>query len=106
MGNVIGTGVLFKSVCFDFFSIYVGISRTSNGSDDITNLNEIPWNLYEYPIFFSPFLVAQLTVRRRQSQRASAICSKSSSGGSGGARAASGNPQFFQITLPYSNKEG
>ena len=41
MGNDIGTGVLFKSVCFDFFSSYVGISviktHTSNGSDDITH---------------------------------------------------------------------
>ena len=41
MGNVIGTGVSFKSVCFDFFSTYVGSSviktRTSNGSDDITH---------------------------------------------------------------------
>ena len=43
MGNVIGTGVSFKSVCFDFFSsTYVGSSviktRTSNDSDDITHL--------------------------------------------------------------------
>ena len=42
MGNDIGTGVLFKSVCFDLFSTYVGNSviktRTSNGSDDITHL--------------------------------------------------------------------
>ena len=41
MGNVVGTGVSFKSVCFDFFSTYVGSSvtktRTSNGSDDITH---------------------------------------------------------------------
>ena len=41
MGNDIGTGVWFKSVCFDFFSTYVGISviktHTSNGSDDITH---------------------------------------------------------------------
>ena len=41
MGNDIGLGVLFKSVCFDFFSTYVGSSvtenRTTNGSDDITH---------------------------------------------------------------------
>ena len=41
MGNDIGSGVLFKSVCFDFFSTYVGSSvigtRTSNGFDDITH---------------------------------------------------------------------
>ena len=40
MGNDIGSGVSFKSVCFDFFSTNVGISvigtRTSNGFDDIT----------------------------------------------------------------------
>ena len=35
----------------------------------------------KYPIFISPFLASQLTVRRRQSQRASAICSRSSSAG-------------------------
>ena len=41
MGNDIGSGVLFKSVCFDFFSTNVGSSvigtRTSNGFDDITH---------------------------------------------------------------------
>ena len=41
MGNDIGTGVLFKSVYFDFFSTFIGSSviktRTSNGSDDITH---------------------------------------------------------------------
>ena len=42
MGNDIGTGVLFKSVCFDFFSAYVSNSvtktRTSTGLDDIAHL--------------------------------------------------------------------
>jgi len=41
MGNDIGSGVSFKSVCFDFFSTNVGSSvigtRTSNGFDDITH---------------------------------------------------------------------
>ena len=41
MGNDIWTSVLVKSICFDFFSSYVGISviktRTSNGSEDITH---------------------------------------------------------------------
>ena len=40
MGNDIGSGVSFKSVCFDFFSTYVGSlvmgTRTSNGFDVIT----------------------------------------------------------------------
>ena len=40
MGNDIGSGVPFKSVCFDFFSTNVGSSViqtcTSNGFDDIT----------------------------------------------------------------------
>ena len=40
MGNDIGSGVLFKSICFDFFSIYMGNSvirtHTSNGFDVIT----------------------------------------------------------------------
>ena len=40
MDNDIGSGVSFKSVCFDFFSTYVGSSvietRTSNGYDVIT----------------------------------------------------------------------
>ena len=55
----------------------------------------------KYPIFISPFLATQLTVRRRQSQRASAICSKSSSGGTGGARIATGDPKVLanQLTL-------
>ena len=39
MGNDISSGVSFKSVCFDFFSTYVGNSvigtRTSNGFDVI-----------------------------------------------------------------------
>ena len=41
MDNDIGSGVSFKSVCFDFFSTYVGSSvigtRTSNGFDVITH---------------------------------------------------------------------
>ena len=41
MGNDIGSGVLFKSVCFDFFSTNIGSSiigtRTSYGLDDITH---------------------------------------------------------------------
>ena len=41
MGNDIGSGVLFKLVCFGFFSTNVGSSvigtRTSNGFDDITH---------------------------------------------------------------------
>ena len=41
MGNDIGLGVSFKSVCFDFFSTNVGSSvigtHTSNGFDDITH---------------------------------------------------------------------
>ena len=41
MGNDIGSGVSFKSVCFDFFSNKVGSlvngTRTSNGFDDITH---------------------------------------------------------------------
>ena len=41
MVNDIGSGVLFKSVCFDFISTYVGSSvigtRTSNGFDVITH---------------------------------------------------------------------
>ena len=41
MGNDIGLGVLFKSVCFDFFSTNVGSSvigtRTSKGFEDITH---------------------------------------------------------------------
>ena len=41
MSNDIGSGVLFKSVCFDFFSTNVGSSvigtRTSNGFNDITH---------------------------------------------------------------------
>ena len=41
MGNDIGTGVLFKSVCFDFFSTYVGSSvigtHASNSFDVITH---------------------------------------------------------------------
>ena len=42
MGNDIGLGVLFKSVCFDFFfSTYVDSSvigtHTSNGFDVITH---------------------------------------------------------------------
>ena len=40
MGNDIGSGVSFKSICF-FFSTYVGSSvigtRTSNGFDVITH---------------------------------------------------------------------
>ena len=40
MSNGIGLSVLFKSVCFDFFSANIGSSvigtRTSNGFDDIT----------------------------------------------------------------------
>ena len=43
MGNDIGSGVLSKSICFDFFSTNVGNSvirtRTSNGFDDITQLS-------------------------------------------------------------------
>ena len=31
MGNDICLGVSFKSVCFDFFSTYVGISVIENG---------------------------------------------------------------------------
>ena len=41
MGSEIGSGVLFKSICFDFFSTNIGSSvigtRTSNGFDDITH---------------------------------------------------------------------
>ena len=41
MGNGIGSDVLFKSVCFDFSSTYVGSSvigtRTSNSFDVITH---------------------------------------------------------------------
>ena len=41
MGNDIRTGVLLKSVCFDFFSTYVGSSvietHTSNSFDVITH---------------------------------------------------------------------
>ena len=41
MGNDIGSGVSFKSVCFDFFSTYIGSSvigtRASNGFDVITH---------------------------------------------------------------------
>ena len=41
MGNDIGLGVLFESVCFDCFSTNVGISvfgtRTSNDFYDITH---------------------------------------------------------------------
>ena len=41
MGNDIGSGVLFKFVCFDFFSTNVGSSvigtRTSNSFDDINH---------------------------------------------------------------------
>ena len=41
MGNDIGSGVLFKSVCFGFFSTNVGSSVIgtciSNGFDDITH---------------------------------------------------------------------
>ena len=41
MGNDIGLGVTFKSICFDFFSTNIGSSvigtRTSNGFDDITH---------------------------------------------------------------------
>ena len=42
MGNAIGSGVSFKSVCFDFFfSTNIGSSvigtHTSNGFDDITH---------------------------------------------------------------------
>ena len=41
MGNDIGSGVLFKSVCFDFFSPNVGSlvirTRTCNGFDVITH---------------------------------------------------------------------
>ena len=40
MGNGIGLGLLFKAVCFDFRSIYVGSSvirtRSSTGFDVIT----------------------------------------------------------------------
>ena len=39
--NLIGSGLLFKAVCFDFFSTNVGSSVigtcTSNGVDDITH---------------------------------------------------------------------
>ena len=42
MGNDIGSGVLLKSVCFDFFSTNIGSSVigtcTSNGFDDIAYL--------------------------------------------------------------------
>ena len=41
MGNDIGSGVSFKSICFDFFSTYVGSSvigtLTFNGFDVITH---------------------------------------------------------------------
>ena len=41
MGNDIGLGVSFKSVCFDFFSTYVDSSvigiHTSNGFDVSTH---------------------------------------------------------------------
>ena len=41
MGNDIGSGVLFKSVCFYFFSTNVGssviVTRTSNGFNDIAH---------------------------------------------------------------------
>ena len=41
MNNDIGSGVSFKSVCFDFFSTNVSSSvigtGTSNGFDDITH---------------------------------------------------------------------
>ena len=41
MDNDIGSGVSFKSICFDFFSTNIGSSvigtRTSNGFDDITH---------------------------------------------------------------------
>ena len=41
MSNDIGSGVSFKSVCFDFFSTNVGSSvirtLTSNGFNDITH---------------------------------------------------------------------
>ena len=41
MGNNIGSGVSFKSVCFDFFSTYVGSSvigtRSTTGFDVITH---------------------------------------------------------------------
>ena len=41
MGDDNGSGVSFKSICFDFFSTNVGSSvignRTSNGFDDITH---------------------------------------------------------------------
>jgi hypothetical protein len=53
MGNDICSAVSFKSVYFEFFSTYVGISviengqtRTSNGSDIITReslpINDLP----------------------------------------------------------------
>ena len=41
MGNDFGSGVLFKSVCFDFYSTYMGSSvigtHTFNGFDVITH---------------------------------------------------------------------
>ena len=41
MSNDIGSGVLFKSVCFDFFSTYIGSTvigtRTSNDFAVITH---------------------------------------------------------------------
>ena len=41
MGNDIGSGVSFESICFYFFSTYVGSfvigTRTSNGFDVITH---------------------------------------------------------------------
>ena len=43
MGNDIGFGVLLKSVCFDFFSTYVGssvmVTHNSNRYDVITHYN-------------------------------------------------------------------
>ena len=52
MGNDIGLGVSFKSVCFDFFSTNVGSSVigncASNGFDDMTYLRK------DYLFLFEP----------------------------------------------------